>query len=129
MQIFRHTINYHGRERNCYRIAREKMEHAWKTSTRHRQVRKLEMNELWNFRLEAAANEHQMTNQLLHDHLHRQNIRLNKKSLSDLAIFEPKTFAAICQIAKQHGRNYGYCNGEADEKIIIGKDNFVDVFE
>lgn len=50
-------------------------------------------------RLEAATSEHGLNFWILMEGLTRCNILLNRKSLTDLAIWEPRSFKAITDIA------------------------------
>jgi len=57
------------------------------------------MKELREQRLEAATTEHGINFATLKEGLTRCNILLNRKSLADLAIWEPRSFKAITDIA------------------------------
>jgi len=50
-------------------------------------------------RLIAATNEHGINFEILKEGLTRCNVLLNRKSLADLAIWEPRSFKAITDIA------------------------------
>ena len=50
-------------------------------------------------RLGAATSEHGINLTILREGLTRCNILLNRKSLTDLAIWEPRSFKAITDIA------------------------------
>jgi large subunit ribosomal protein L20 len=49
--------------------------------------------------VQAATNEHGINFAILKEGLARCNILLNRKSLADLAIWEPRSFKAITDIA------------------------------
>lgn len=55
-------------------------------------------------RLEAATNEHGINLAILKEGLTRCNILLNRKSLTDLAIWEPRSFKAITDIASARAK-------------------------
>src|SRR5271168_2238321 len=68
---------------------------------RDRRVRKREFRQLWIIRINAACRARGMRySQLIHG-LQLANIGLNRKSLADLAIADPKTFDMIAELAKK----------------------------
>ena len=64
-------------------------------ATRDRRVRKRDMRKLWIARINAAARLNGTTYSKLVAALKKANIVLNRKMLSDMAIREPATFAAV----------------------------------
>lgn len=48
--------------------------------------------QLWETRITAGCEEHNMTYPLFREGLVRCNILLNRKTLADLAVWEPRTF-------------------------------------
>src|SRR5271154_2741454 len=68
---------------------------------RDRRVRKREFRQLWIIRINAACKARGMRySQLIHG-LQLANIGLNRKTLADIAIADPKTFDAIAEMAKK----------------------------
>src|ERR1700677_2600712 len=68
---------------------------------RDRRVRKREFRQLWIIRISAACRARDIRySQLIHG-LQLANVGLNRKSLSDLAIADPKTFDLIVELAKK----------------------------
>lgn len=55
--------------------------------------------QLWEGRINAGAKEHGIDFKTLMEGLTRCNIFLNRKSLSTLAIWEPRTFKSLSDIA------------------------------
>ncbi|XP_012533799.1 39S ribosomal protein L20, mitochondrial [Monomorium pharaonis] len=98
-KIFKLAAHYIGRRRNCYSIAIRSVQRALTYCTQGRKLKKEDMKELREQRLEAATNEHGINFTILKEGLTRCNILLNRKSLADLAIWEPRTFKAITDIA------------------------------
>jgi large subunit ribosomal protein L20 len=62
---------------------------------RDRRNRKRTFRELWNARINAAARENGTTYSKLIAGLKAANITLDRKVLSELAVSEPKAFAAV----------------------------------
>ncbi|XP_033338882.1 mitochondrial ribosomal protein L20 [Megalopta genalis] len=98
-QIFKLAAHYIGRKRNCYSIAIRNVHRALLNSTIGRQLKKDDMKELWETRIEAASNEHGINLRTLIEGLTRCNILLNRKSLATLAVWEPRTFKSLSGIA------------------------------
>jgi len=98
-KIFKLAAHYVGRRRNCYSIAIKNVHRALVYCTQGRKLKKEDMKELREQRLEAATTEHGINFATLKEGLTRCNILLNRKSLADLAIWEPRSFKAITDIA------------------------------
>ncbi|XP_018398014.1 PREDICTED: 39S ribosomal protein L20, mitochondrial [Cyphomyrmex costatus] len=98
-KIFKLAAHYLGRRRNCYSIAIKGVDRALTYCTRGRQLKKEDMTELREQRIEAATSEHGINFRILKEGLSRCNILLNRKSLADLAIWEPRSFKVITDIA------------------------------
>lgn len=62
---------------------------------RDRRNRKRTFRELWNARINAAARENGTTYSKLIAGLKAANIAIDRKILSELAVSEPKAFAAV----------------------------------
>lgn len=90
---------YRGGRKN-YRQAREAVERAWKNAWFHRKRRKRDFRRLWIVRLSAAARLNGMTYSQLIFALKKAEIELNRKSLSELAIRDPKAFTAVVEKAR-----------------------------
>ena len=68
---------------------------------RDRRVRKREFRQLWIIRISAACRARDVRySQLIHG-LQLANVGLNRKSLADLAIADPKMFDQIVELAKK----------------------------
>ncbi|CAF0823290.1 unnamed protein product [Didymodactylos carnosus] len=130
METFRFTFNADGRRRHCFSIAIRYMKNRWRLASRNRQIKKIFYRELWETRINAGAMEHGLRYPTLHASLLRQNILLNKPMLSDLAIYEPRTFECLTLIAKQHISNTGLkiargLNPEDQDRPIVTSDDHV----
>lgn len=95
------AAHYIGRRRNCYSIAVRNVHRALVYATKARKLKKADMKELWETRITAACEQHNITFFTLKEGLDRANIMLDRKSLSDLAAWEPRTFECLAAVAKQ----------------------------
>lgn len=97
----RFAWKFRGRKRNCIGIAMRYVHKALMYGTFNRQQRKKDMRKLWEIRLEAATAEHGFTSYDLQEGLARCNVQLDRKVLTDMAIYEPRTFKSLTEIARQ----------------------------
>ena len=68
---------------------------------RDRRNRKRSFRELWNARINAAARLNGTTYSRLIAGLKKANVTLDRKVLSELAVNEPKAFAAVVKTASK----------------------------
>ncbi len=80
--------------------AKEALLHADSYAYAHRRLRKRDFRKLWTIRINAAAHEQGMSFSQLMGKLRKQNIGINKKLLSELAIINPKAFETIVASVK-----------------------------
>lgn len=118
-KIFRLAAHYIGRRRNCYSIAVRNVHRALVYATKARRLKKQDMKELWDTRITAACEQHNLTEFSFREGLERSNILLDRKVLADLACWEPRTFESLAAVAKQKLEYDGFIDG-ADKKHPTG---------
>lgn len=91
---------FRGRRRNCYRPAREAVQHAWKYSFFHRRAKKGDFRRLWIVRINAASRLLGLSYSRLVAGLAKAGVVIDRKILADLAVSDPKAFAKILDVAK-----------------------------
>jgi len=91
---------YWGDRKNHVRLTSEAVVRAQSENYRHRKVKKRDFRKLWIMRLSVAAKMHGVSYSALIDGLKRANSPLNRKVLSEMAIHDPKGFAAVAEHAK-----------------------------
>jgi large subunit ribosomal protein L20 len=92
---------YRGRAGTSFRVAIEKVEKALQYAYRDRRARKRTFRALWIQRINAGARQHGLTyGEFMHG-LSLAGIELDRKILSDLAVSEPGTFAALVSEANK----------------------------
>ena len=94
-KILKITKGQRGAKHRLFKRANEAMLKSPWYATRDRRVRKRDMRKLWIARINAAARLNGTTYSKLVAALRKANIELNRKMLSDMAIREPQTFAAV----------------------------------
>jgi large subunit ribosomal protein L20 len=73
------------------------MEFAFKS----RKFRKRDFRSLFIIRVNAACSAHGVPYNVFMNSLKKANVQLNRKMLSQLAIFEPKAFEKLIEISKK----------------------------
>ena len=91
---------HRGSRNRRYRLAKESLLHALAYSTIGRKLRKRENRSLSIIRINAAARENGMTYRDLIHGLKLANVKLDRKSLSDLAVREPEAFSEVVRTAR-----------------------------
>ncbi|MCE7885081.1 MAG: 50S ribosomal protein L20 [Actinobacteria bacterium ATB1] len=100
-EVLSQARGYYGQKRVSYRKAREQQLKALSYQYRDRKARKGEFRRLWIQRINAGARQNGLSyNRLIHG-LKLAEVDLDRKILADLAVAEPDTFTAVCDIAKE----------------------------
>ena len=94
-KVLKITKGQRGAKHRLFKRANEAMLKSLWYATRDRRVRKRDMRTLWIARINAAARLNGTTYSQLVAALKKANITLNRKMLSDMAIRDPQTFAAV----------------------------------
>ena len=89
----------HNRTRS-YRLAKQAVIRALQYSYRDRRNRRRDLRSLWITRINAAARINGTTYGKLIAGLKTANVELDRKVLADIAVNEPKAFAAVVKAAK-----------------------------
>eukprot|EP00252_Welwitschia_mirabilis_P002879 TRINITY_DN12899_c0_g1_i1.p1 TRINITY_DN12899_c0_g1~~TRINITY_DN12899_c0_g1_i1.p1 ORF type:complete len:126 (-),score=7.94 TRINITY_DN12899_c0_g1_i1:338-715(-) len=91
---------FRGRAKNCIRIARLRVQKALQYSYRDRRNKKRDMRGLWIQRINAGTRLYGVTYGNFMHGLQKENIQLNRKVLSEIAMHEPYSFKTLVDIAK-----------------------------
>jgi len=91
---------YRGRRKNVYRIAKQAVMKAGQYAYRDRRQRKRQFRGLWIARINAASRELGMTYSTFMNGLKKASIEVDRKVLSDLAVFDKAAFAQLAAKAK-----------------------------
>ena len=88
--------------RGSYRLGKQAVIRSLQNAYKDRRLRKRDMKKLWIIRINAASRQHDLTYSEFIKLLNDSKIKLNRKSLADLAAEEPKSFEAIVKtLSKQ----------------------------
>jgi len=99
-KVLKMTKGQFGTRHRLFKRANEAMLKSLWYSYRDRRTRKRELRRLWIARINAAARINGTTYSRLIHAMKSARILVNRKMLADLAVREPKVFAAIVQKAQ-----------------------------
>ena len=100
-RLFKRAKGYRGGRGNLTRTVKETLVRSGVFAYRDRKVRKRLFRRLWITRINAACRERGLRDSQLIDGLTKANIELDRKSLSEIAISDPKGFDVIVDAAKK----------------------------
>jgi len=99
-RLMKQAKGFWGDRKNHTRLTSEAVTRALSENYRHRKLKKRDFRRLWIARLSVASKMHGLSYCALIDGLKRANSPLNRKVLSEVAIHDPKGFAAVVEHAK-----------------------------
>jgi len=99
-KVLKYTKGQHASRHLLFRRANEAMLKSMWYATRDRRVRKRDLRKLWIVRINAAARLNGISYSRLIAALKKADIQINRKMLSDMAIRDPQSFAAVIAKAK-----------------------------
>ena len=99
-KVLKAAKGFRGRRNNVFRIANEAVMRAGQYAYRDRRTKKREFRALWIARINAAAREHGMTYSVFMNGLKKASIEVDRKVLSDIAIFDKPAFQRFVEQAK-----------------------------
>ena len=91
---------YRGRRGSVFRIAKEAVMKAGQYAYRDRRQRKRQFRTLWIARINAAAREQGLSYSVFMNGLKKASIQIDRKVLSDIAVFDKAAFAQFVVQAK-----------------------------
>lgn len=94
------SAHFFGRKKNCYSIAIRYVHRALRYAVRGRVLRKYENRELWDTRLSAGCQELGTSYTDMKSVLNEAGIALDRKTMQNMAIWEPRSFRALALLTK-----------------------------
>ncbi len=96
-KILKLAKGYWGARSRLYKTAKEAVERGWLYAYRDRRRKKRDFRRLWITRINAAVRQYDMSYSVFIHKLQENNIRLNRKQLSEMAIREPQNFKKLVE--------------------------------
>ncbi len=94
-KLLKKTKGYFGARKNVWTVAKNAWEKGQLHAYRDRRNKKRNFRGLWIMRINAAARQYDMSYSQFMGALSKNNIKINRKVLADLAMNEPEAFKAI----------------------------------
>ncbi len=91
---------FRGARSKTLRQAYQAVAHAKANSTSHRKLKKRQYRSLWIARISAACRANEVSYSRFIEGLSRENVGLNRKMLSEIAIHDPDGFASLVTRAR-----------------------------
>lgn len=98
-KILKQAKGYWGRRKNVYTVAKNAVEKGLQYQYRDRKNRKRNFRRLWIARINAAARLNGTTYAKLIHGMKLNEMEINRKMLSDIAVRDPETFTAVVKEA------------------------------
>ena len=99
-RLLKKAKGFWGQRKNIFKRAKETLIRAMAFSFVGRKLRKRDMRALFIMRIKAAAELNGMKyNKLIHG-LIKADVKLNRKMLSQLAVYDPQVFTKLVTIAQ-----------------------------
>lgn len=99
-KVLKQAKGFRGGQSKLFRTAVERVNRALQFAYRDRRVRKREFRGLWIARINAAANQLDISYSRLMHGLKTLNVGLNRKMLSEIAIHHPTAFQKLVEQVK-----------------------------
>jgi len=99
-KIMKQAKGYFGHKSKLFKVANQAVMKSGSYAYRDRKAKKRDFRKLWIQRINAAARMNGLSYSKFMNGLKKANIALDRKVLSDIAITDPKGFAALCEQAK-----------------------------
>ena len=99
-KVLKRAKGYFGSKHRLYKTAQEQLFHSGAYSYQDRKKRGNEFRKLWITRINAACRSNDIVYSKFINGLKKANIEINRKMLSELAIFAPEEFTKLVKLSK-----------------------------
>ena len=99
-KIIKQAKGYFGKKSKLFKVANQAVLKSGSYAYRDRRQKKRDFRKLWIARINAAARQNGMSYSKFMNGLKVAGVELDRKVLSDIAISDPKAFAALVEQAK-----------------------------
>ncbi|MCR4798692.1 MAG: 50S ribosomal protein L20 [Lachnospiraceae bacterium] len=99
-RVLKLAKGYRGARSKQYRVAKQSVMRALKSSYAGRKERKRQFRQLWIARINAACRLNDLSYSKFMHGLKLANVDLNRKVLADMAVNDAEGFKELCELAK-----------------------------
>jgi len=97
-RLLKQTKGFWGQRKNIFKRAKETLMRSLAYAFKGRKLRKRDMRSLFITRITAATREHNCSYSVFMHGMKKSGVELNRKMLSQLAIFEPAAFEQLVKM-------------------------------
>ena len=99
-KVLKRAKGYFGSKHRLFKTAHEQLMHSDRYAYRDRKQTKRNFRKLWITRINAECRVNDISYSKFIDGLNKAGIEINRKMLSELAIYDKEAFADLVKIAK-----------------------------
>ena len=99
-KVLKQAKGFYGRKNNTFRAANPAVMRSLSAAFVGRKNKKREYRGLWIARINAGARANGISYSRLMNGLKKSGIEINRKMLSEMAIYDAEGFAKLCETAK-----------------------------
>ena len=99
-KVLKAAKGFYGAKHRTFRAANPAVMRAMRSAQMGRKLRKREFRRLWIARINAAARLNGLSYSKLMNGLKKSGVEINRKMLSEIAIYDAAGFTSLCEKAK-----------------------------
>ena len=100
-KVLKRAKGYFGSKQRLFKTAQEQVMHSERYAFRDRKQKKRDFRKLWITRINAGCRENGISYSRFIDGLNKAGVEVNRKMLSELAIYDKEAFANLVKVAKE----------------------------
>ncbi len=100
-KVLKRAKGYFGSKHRLFKTAQEQVMHSERYAFRDRKQKKRDFRKLWITRINAGCRENGISYSRFIDGLNKAGVEVNRKMLSELAIYDKESFANLVKVAKE----------------------------
>ena len=100
-KVLKRAKGYFGSKHRLFKTAQEQVMHSERSAFRDRKQKKRDFRKLWITRINAGCRENGISYSRFIDGLNKAGVEVNRKMLSELAIYDKEAFANLVKVAKE----------------------------
>lgn len=102
-KILKQAKGFYGARSKQFRVANTAVMRSLRSAYIGRKLKKRQYRQMWIARINAGARQNGLSYSRLMDGLKKSGIDINRKMLSEMAIYDAAGFAKLCETAKSAG--------------------------
>ena len=100
-KVLKRAKGYFGSKHRLFKTAQEQVMHSERYAFRDRKQKKRDFRKLWITRINGWCRENGISYSRFIDGLNKAGVEVNRKMLSELAIYDKEAFANLVKVAKE----------------------------